>query len=730
MGNMSGSYGSHYTLWQSVTINRQDTSGNYTNVTVRMYLTFDGSSYYSYTNNSTSGSMTINGGTTNYSIASINFSSGQKKDILLAEWTDNIEHDSNGEKLLEVSGSWETNTSRIGSGTTSSSVPLTKINRYPSFTEFYISSKSLDSITYAWNTDVPCDGNEYSLNGSEWKPGGWPHVTISQLEPNTNYSLKIRSKGRDSQLWSESSIIYVSTYDIAKIQNAPNINIGDSAYISWTNPTGSTIGYFLEALYWDNSEHKITVRDVTYVTGQLSTTINLTESELNKIYNFIPHLNQCTLRYGIRTFYSNKSKDSFVDRTGTIVDANPIFNDFNYNDTDSHILRLTNNSSILVKDHSDVIINIPENIKAQGQKGATIQSYKAVIGNQSKTFNNSSDIIYNVNNNVIDVFATDSRGNSTKVSKTVEIKNYFAPQIEFLLATRENGIGENITLDFRINFWNENFGLIQNTLKKVIYRYKITGSNEYIDGKTALTYNINGNIATGTIEIAETFELNDTYNIELYVSDELEYDNANVIISAGNPALAVYKNRVAVGGRYNENYDDPLQVHGKARFFDKDGNTFQIGENEIYWKEKEYGDKFKVAVDFNGFDDDNKFKIMSAVGGFGENPELYDIMNMSAKSGNMWIKGAFTANNLLIYRGWASDLNEIKGTYGIYSYTDATNNKPDSLYMAQWGCVINFHVNEGWYYQVVIGNFTVGNYNKMLAIRASTGSDWTDWHYL
>lgn len=129
MGNMSGSYGSHYTLWQSITQNSQDIGGNKSNVTVRMYLSFDGSSYYAYTGYTTYGSMTIEGTTTSYSISSINFSSGQKKDILLATWTGDIGHNSDGTRTLSVSGSWNTDTSRIGSGSCSATLTLSTIPR-------------------------------------------------------------------------------------------------------------------------------------------------------------------------------------------------------------------------------------------------------------------------------------------------------------------------------------------------------------------------------------------------------------------------------------------------------------------------------------------------------------------------------------------------------------------------------------------------------------------------
>ena len=165
MGNMSGSYGSHYTLWQSITQNSQDIGGNKSNVTVRMYLSFDGSSYYAYTGNTTYGSMTIEGTTTSYSISSINFSSGQKKDILLATWTGDIGHNSDGTRTLSVSGSWNTDTTRIGSGSCRASLTLSTIPRASSIScsTANIGSNATITITSASPSFVH---NVYGLFGT------------------------------------------------------------------------------------------------------------------------------------------------------------------------------------------------------------------------------------------------------------------------------------------------------------------------------------------------------------------------------------------------------------------------------------------------------------------------------------------------------------------------------------------------------------------------------------
>lgn len=141
MGNMSGNYGSHYTLWASITQNSQNKAANTSNVTARLYLSFDGSSYWASQYDTTYGEMKINrwndtefGQAGATEISELAFSSGVAKDILLASWTGDVPHNSDGEKTFIVKGSWNTNTSRIGSGTCEATKVLTPIVRKATIT--------------------------------------------------------------------------------------------------------------------------------------------------------------------------------------------------------------------------------------------------------------------------------------------------------------------------------------------------------------------------------------------------------------------------------------------------------------------------------------------------------------------------------------------------------------------------------------------------------------------
>lgn len=247
MGNMNGSYGDHYTLWQSITVNSQSIANKTSNVTVRLYLKFDGSSYYAYTNDSTSGEMKANRwedstyvsvGT--YSIDSIAFSSGQAKDVLLAQWTDNITHNADGTKVLKVTGTWNTDTSRIGSGSCSASLTLPAIARKGVLKINSVSNVTLNTakVNYT-HTSGLFTHVQYSLDGGTWQNGsGYPTMTISGLSPNTSYNVRVRALNPDKTIIGDASnSVSFTTLDIGRITNFPIFDHGNNASITITNPS-------------------------------------------------------------------------------------------------------------------------------------------------------------------------------------------------------------------------------------------------------------------------------------------------------------------------------------------------------------------------------------------------------------------------------------------------------------------------------------------------------------
>lgn len=191
----------------------------------------------------------------------------------------------------------------------SGTMDLTDIPRYANFTEHYVNSTGLNSITINWNADAACDAVQYSINDGGWIATSGISYTITGLAPNTWYNIRTRIKRADSQLWTESGYAGGSTKDIARVTSAPNINLGDSATINITNPSGANINYFVELL----SPYK-SVLERSAVTGY--NTIVFTDEELDTIYKNMGTGNSITLRFGVVT--DGRYWD-WLDRTCTLT---------------------------------------------------------------------------------------------------------------------------------------------------------------------------------------------------------------------------------------------------------------------------------------------------------------------------------------------------------------------------------------------------------------------------
>lgn len=108
---------------------------------------------------------------------------------------------------------------------------------YANFTEHYVKNIGLNSIVVKWNADAYIDLVQYSLNNGEWIDTSGLEYTINGLSPNANYNIRTKIRSRDSQLWTESSVITATTQDIARITSVENFNHGDNANIVITNPS-------------------------------------------------------------------------------------------------------------------------------------------------------------------------------------------------------------------------------------------------------------------------------------------------------------------------------------------------------------------------------------------------------------------------------------------------------------------------------------------------------------
>lgn len=239
MASITG-YGSKHSHEFTLTVNEDSTSqsGNYSVVSFTFTLY---KSSYSWSGwNSITYSININGTTYTGTIPS--YSAGSTLTIKTGSLQ--VPHDNDGTKLLYFSFSVTDNSGQsytCGNASASGSMYLTNIPRYPAAFQS-LRAKTDTSIQMNWSSDKTIDALYYSINGgTTWNYVGNPNAaggyyTISNLVPNTTYSIVTRMKSRDSQLYGNSTANSIQTYDIARLQNLTEIIHGDNNEIKINNP--------------------------------------------------------------------------------------------------------------------------------------------------------------------------------------------------------------------------------------------------------------------------------------------------------------------------------------------------------------------------------------------------------------------------------------------------------------------------------------------------------------
>ena len=335
-----------------------------------------------------------------------------------------------------------------------------------------------------------------------------------------------------------------------------------------------------------------------------------TQDELNNIvYPFMTSDQVRTIVAKLRTYEDSTKEVQIGEEVGvwyraTIENANPIFNDFEYEDSNSITTVLTNDSNKIVKGYSTLKVTIPVENKATGQKGATISGYN--VGNYSVPYSSTSDVVKeipNYPNESIVVSAVDSRGNSKSITKlfTDNLINYTDIVILNCEVNREDEIGEKVKIKFDGTWWQANFGGangggVLNELTAV-YQYQ-TGNGEFINGTTPLTLNVSefGKFSCEQYIVGDTgngFNISNSYKIKVIVSDKLSSKPNTKELIAGEPAIAIFGNKIALHNKYDESRPDiPVQIYGNT---DIQGNLTINGSQIIESGSNDNGSWIKYA---------------------------------------------------------------------------------------------------------------------------------------
>lgn len=481
-----------------------------------------------------------------------------------------VAHSTNGAKTITCTLSTAIYTSTVSTAT--QNWELDTIPRGTTINSFTRDNVTLNSFRVNWSSAHMVDRVEYSLSGGSWTLGQSGdrtsgNFTIGGLNPNTQYSIRIRVRRKDTGIWTESGTAYVTTLNIATLTSVPdNIDIDKPFTIDIARNGANNVSVGIYAT--DSQTEFVAYR---LVSGT-SYTFNLTASEKNALFGDM--INTSSKKYRLYLNTNDNAYRTTIDRTFKIVDADPTFSNFTFTDTNSVTVALTGNNQRLIRGYSDVRATITTANRATANKSATMASYYLNILNtagiqDSKPYSSTASVILNipkVNSNIISVYAVDSRNNATKVEKTANMVEYIEPIVIGGSTERIGGVGTNTKLKVNGRYFNQSFGAETNNVTAT-YRYKETSLPNFSSPipitltKTGENFSFDGEIA-GDLG-ANGFNSAKSYNIEVTIKDELSPVVFNTIIGSGKPALAIAKKGVSVNAQFDSNLDEGLQVYGK-----------------------------------------------------------------------------------------------------------------------------------------------------------------------
>lgn len=561
----SGSSMSGYISWSSKS---NGSAANTSTVTATVYLKKNNS----YTTTGTfSGTLSIAG--TAYSISK--YGSWKNSYVAVGTKTKTVAHNSDGSKSIKISTSIKNSgTSQAGTYSASKTVTLDPIPRASSISSSadwtagsaLKVSISRKSTSFTHKVSVSVGGT--TVASAE---GVGTSVTFS----GDNFNLKVFKAMAAAN--SAKTIITVTTYSGSTLIGSAvtkegNVNV----------PTLSSLSCVSEANIKD-------MIDITVKQGDSRLTHSLgysfkdmsgflmgsSESGVSgsvyswyldeQFYEQIPNAKSGVCTLTLSNYYTPEGGPPIrvgqaisKDVTLTVAGSEPIFTDFTYVDTNDQLYAYTGGQA-LISGYSNVKCIIEEDNKAVAQYGAEIVSYELSVGSKGE-IKQKEDLKANiielsaseVDDGIISIKATDTRGNSTMVTKETTLIPYASLSIKSMALERENMAGEKTRLKMELSMYCGSLGIADNSIISCTYKYKKADEqwSESIGPNSIDCNNFKINTENGTacidVEIAgdkgnDGFTLAGSYDVEVTVNDAIDHVKAVGTIDSGYPAIYIKK---------------------------------------------------------------------------------------------------------------------------------------------------------------------------------------------
>jgi len=542
----------------------QSVTGNYTDVTLNVYLQF----YTLQVGARADSIISINGESETYTAPAINDTSSTSWHMVhLKSKTVRVYHNSNGTKTgVALSASWRFSGTysgvSIGTITASATVDLNTIDRNAPTVSFSTSNITANGFKISASFSAAADLWQYSLNGgASWTTfssnvSTSASAALSSLSPNTSYTVKVRARRQYNHVYGTSGSATVKTLGGAVLNSVSTVTADNATVTVSLNATVYEASYSNSLAIKNGGTTILTVTGLSWSKGTANRTVTLTSAQRTALLNAMATVKSFTGTFALSSFSGSAQIGSTSSRTATVqttaANSAPTLGDFTYEDSNTATKNITEDNRLFIQNHS--VLKVTPGT-ATAKNGATITNYTASCNGLSVSNSTGAALsvgkITKSGNVMVTLTITDSRGYTSGVSKAVTVIPYSKPKVSSITLRRTNDIEAEMQLKFSGSISAVTVdGTQKNSVVYVRYRYKKTSESSY--GSYTSIYS--GTTKSGTSFSYSNLELcnldaNSSYDFHLQIQDKL-YSLSSLdlyfTVPQGTPLIALRKKKVGI----------------------------------------------------------------------------------------------------------------------------------------------------------------------------------------
>lgn len=471
-----------------------------------------------------------------------------------------VEHNGDGSKSISIVFNTRVyyNTPVNYGGT----LDLTNIDRSAPSISISTSSVTASSVYLSATASTTCDIWDYTINNgatyTQYSTGGKTkaNITITGLTPNTNYTIAVRARKQSNRVVGYSGTSSIKTLGGSVINSIDTFTADNATANLILLVTVYNTSYIHTLVLKDGSTTVLTLSDLTLVNG--SNTITLTPSQQSTVLSAMSSKKSYTGTFELKTYIGSTQIGNTSSKTATVqttaANSSPTFSSFEYEDSNSASVAVTENNQILIQGISTLKVVASTAI---AKNGATISGYSVVAGNTtaaSTTTTINVGIVSNTGTVPVIVTAIDSRGWTTLVTVNITVIAYDKIVISDYMMRRINEVEDTTQVFISGIITPVKVGEVEkNSLDHLYYRYKKTSDDSYGNWSDLISQTDHDNNSF-TFDSDEWISIDADYSwyVQFLVTDKLTSDIVTITIPQGIPLLSFRRKKVGVNKREPE----------------------------------------------------------------------------------------------------------------------------------------------------------------------------------